>query len=131
MSYEVREPELKAVSALDESARYDYFVNKVADWEEIWSVGDKSGWAMYADDSEKELIPVWPASAYAAKCCTDSWEGHKPKKISLEDWLDKWTPGMAADGRLVVVFPLPNDKGVIVSPERLESDLSNSMSQYE
>lgn len=130
MSYDVSKPEMQSVMSLSGAERYEHLVNKVADWEELWSVGDKDGWALCADDDGKELVPIWPARAYASACCIDTWEDSEPRQITLGDWFDKWTPGMIADGRSVAVFPLPNDKGVVITPEELSSDLADAVEQY-
>lgn len=131
MSYEVGDAELKAVMSLDSPKRYTYFLEKVADWEEIWSLGDDDGWALISDGLGNELIPVWPASAYAFACCTDIWKQYRPQQITLENWLQKWIPGMIADKRSVAVFPLPNDKGIVVAPKHLHDDLKEAIEQYE
>ena len=131
MSYDVNEYEFGSVLKLSGSERYEYFIQKIADWEELWSIRDSEGWGLMRDDSGKELVPIWPAEKYASACCTGVWEGYSPNNIPLDYWLEKWIPGMLKDDRLCAVFPLPTDKGVVVGPERLEKDISEALSQYE
>ena len=130
MSYEVNDRELQSVLALPAQARYRYFLNKITDWEELWSVGDETGWALMSDGAT-ELAPVWPAAAFARESCTGDWQNNKPKPIALGDWIAKWIPGLENDGRKVAVFPLRNDHGIVVSPERLKEDILGALEAYE
>ncbi len=117
MSYRVNPKEFEAVLALPDEARFSYFVGKVTDFGQIWSVWDESGWALLADDSGSEFVPVWPAEAFAAAHCTADWAERRPRKIDLSDWMDKWIPGLRRDGRKIAVFPAPRGKGAVVDPE--------------
>lgn len=130
MSYQVSPQELAAVTALPSAARYQYFLNKVADWEELWSVGDDEGWALMSD-GVTEVVPIWPAAAFAQACCVGGWRKDKPRAIALDSWLEKWTPGLIKDQHSVSVFPLSNGSGPVVTPERLQSDLSDALKAYE
>jgi hypothetical protein len=131
MSYRVHPKELENVSRLPAEDRYGYFLQKVGDCREIWSIGEDNRWALAADDSGREAVPVWPAEAYAAACCEGAWARDKPKVIPLKTWLDKWSPGMIADRRLVAVFPTRTGKGVFVDPQRLFNDLQETLEGYE
>lgn len=131
MSYEANEHEVASVSALAGPERFDYFVRKVADWEEVWSIGDDDGWALSADESGRKLVPVWPASAFAEACCVAEWVGYAPKAIKMHNWIDKWIPGMTTDSRYVAVFPTPADRGVVVTPEELADAINEAMEEYE
>jgi len=53
------------------------------------------------------------------------------RSIPLKDWIEKWIPGIAADGRKVAVFPLPNDKGVVVEHQPMLRDIQAALAEYE
>ena len=131
MSWTPNEREIQTVLALEASKRYEHWVKKVAAWQEVWGLWQEGGWASAGDDTGRELIPVWPHSAYAAVCAEGSWSGYIPKVIPLDDWLNRWIPGMERDKLLVAVFPTPQGKGVPIEPRRLEQDLRNELSNYE
>lgn len=131
MSYSVHQQEYENVITLTAVARYQYFLNKVADWEEVWSVGEGDGWRMMADRSGILCIPVWPARAFAEACCQGSWSQDIPKAISLSDWMTKWLPGIKSDGRQVAVFPLPTDQGILMQSDQLYLDLQEILEQFE
>jgi len=130
-SYEARPEEVDAVSRLQAPDRYRYFLNKVADWEELWGIANDDGWCLYADDSGTELLPVWPARAYAHTFCADDFADHAPKAISMDEWLENWLPGLASEGTQVAVFPLLSGQGIVIDPERLADDLKGALKQYE
>lgn len=123
------EDELKAVQQLDAQGRYEYLLKKVADQEAIWSLWS-NGWALAGDNAGQEAVPVWPHPAYAAACAKDKWQGFEPKQIELDAWMQRWLPGIKRDGRLVAVFPSPDDKGVVVGADFLAQDLNEELEKY-
>jgi hypothetical protein len=124
VSYEVNPKECANVIALSSERRLQYFVSKVSDWEELWSIKDTEGWSLTATDDGTETVPVWPAREYAALMCIGNWAHGEPAVISLDDWLDKWLPGMGTDGRLVAIFPVPDSSCLVVSPQELRDWLT-------
>ena len=110
---------LTGMSALD---RYSVFIDRVADWEEVWSLRSANGWCLMVDDSGVEMIPVWPHERFATAFASNNSQ-EQAASIALDDWLDKWLPRMLKDGRQIAVFPVPSGHGIVVSPERLMADL--------
>ena len=106
-------------------------MKRVADWQEIWSLANVEGWVLYGDKSGQELVPVWPHPRFAEACAQGEWSDCEPRLIELDEWLDQWTPGMIEDKRLVVVFPTPDMRSTVVTPERLEADLRAELSLIE
>ena len=94
-------------------------------------MGDDEGWALTADESGRQLVPVWPAKSFASACCVDEWARHEPKSISVADWIEKWTPGMTTDLRGVAVFPTPGDSGIVMEPHVLANAITEAMEEYE
>lgn len=123
MSYKVHDKELASLLKTSAPARYEYFVNKIADFKEIWSVGDDNGWAMMNDNDKTPLVPVWPAERFAEICCVGEWRGFRPRVISLNIWLSRWIMGMIKDGKKVAAFVVPGDLGIVVTPEKLQTDI--------
>lgn len=131
MTYEPSDEEIASVMRLAGPERYGYFVERVADWQEIWSLKDGGGWVLLWSGDNTVLFPVWPSRNFADACCENDWEQCVPTVISLDEWLDNWTPGLQRDSRLVAVFPLPRGNAVTVSSEQLASDLRGASEQYE
>jgi hypothetical protein len=132
MSYKVRQQELVNVSALTPEKRYGYFINKVADWAEVWGIRDDEGWSSPLDNQNAACMAVWPAEAFAKQCCVGEWESRHPESIALDEWRDHWLPGMSRDGLKIAVFPVPPLTpltAVVVSPQRLADDLKEACVQ--
>jgi hypothetical protein len=124
----VNDKEFAAVVALSGPDRYGYFVRAVADWEEIWTLRTAQGFVLMAAADECELVPVWPHRRFAEACAAS---GAEATAISLDRWLNAWTPAMKKDDRAVAVFPVPSGQGVVVTADRLYDDLSAEQCQYE
>ena len=122
--------EFESVMRLSPRERYEYLIKKVADRKGIWSLW-KDGWVLMGDKDENEAVPIWPNPVFAQASAIGEWLGHSPRRISLDDWLEKWTPGMARDKRNVAVFPTTTSETVTVDPLRLKSDLEAELSKYE
>jgi len=123
--------EISAVLNLDGPKRYSYLIKHVADEEKIWGLFRDGSWALAADESGTQLVPVWPHFKFAEMCSNGVWDGFAPKEIPLKAWLERWIPGMLKDKRMVAIFPTPNDKGVSVEPKRFEADLQEELANYE
>ncbi len=131
MTYKMNQKQFDQVILLSAQKRYDYFIGKVADWEELWTLKSLDGFVMFSDSVGQECIPVWPHPDYAAALAKGSWSDCEPERLDLGNFIDKWIPGMINDNRMVVVFPTPNEKGGVVHPEDLKGDLLKETQQYE
>lgn len=130
MSWKPTDKEVESLIRLPGAKRYEYFVKRVVDMEELWGLWE-DGWCMLGDPQDRQCIPVWPHPRYAQLCATDDWARAEPRSIPLDKWLESWTPGMQGDGIFVAVFPTPTLSAVVVPPERLEADLRRELLKYE
>ena len=130
MSWTVARQEFEAVTSLPGDRRYLYCVKKVADWEELWSLRDEGGWALTGTPEGAEAVPIWPHTQYARACATEQWCGCEPASMPLDAWIEKWTPGMERDARLVAVFPTATNRGVVVDPKRFARDILEERAKY-
>jgi uncharacterized protein DUF2750 len=130
LTWNVNGKEFQNVIQLAPERRYEYFIKKVADWQDVWGLWDE-GWAMMADDQGVQSIPVWPHRVYAEACGHEQWLGYLPKNITLHEWLEKWIPEMISDNQTVEVFPSPSGTAVVVEPKRLRADLEEELKKME
>jgi len=131
MPWILNEQEIQAVLSLRASERYEYFIKKVADEQQLWSLRTLEGWVLAEDSEGRQVVPVWPHKLFAQLCATGMWTDCEAAVIELDVWLQRWIPGMDTDGRSVAVIPTPDDRGVVVDPTRLEAELLEELSQYE
>jgi hypothetical protein len=55
----MNQKEFESVIKQPPNIRYEYFIKKVADYEEVWGLYD-DGWATAQDDDGNILIPFFP-----------------------------------------------------------------------
>lgn len=121
---------IENIVKMTEDERYDYFIRKVADFEQVWGLND-NGWALLGDDDGNQILPLWPEREFAELCVADQWKNYKPASIQLSNFLEKWIPGMINDKTLINIFLTPDAKGSVVSPPTLKSDLQDELEQYQ
>lgn len=122
--------QIEAVLALDGPARYDHFIKRVVDTEEIWGLYKEGDWAITAADDGQQLVPFWPARDYAELCAVADWKGYQSTLIDLAEFLDEWLEALECDGILPGVFYKPSGSGVVPTIDVLKRDLRNEMSRY-
>jgi hypothetical protein len=123
--------EFEALLGADAGTRYEYFVKRCADFQEIWGLAfNDGGWA-FSGGGETLAFPVWPFSEYAEEMACDEWKGCAPKAIPLDAFLERWLPGLERDNRSVLVFPTPRELKPVVPPNVLLDDLRNELTKYE
>ncbi|MBK1891092.1 DUF2750 domain-containing protein [Undibacterium sp. 14-3-2] len=130
-SYRFSEQEHASVTRLEGSERYEHFVKRVADWQNVWGLKNETGWVSAEDDSGNRGIPVWPHPDYAAACAKDEWAGNQPTPIEVQEFVAIWLPNMANDNVHVAVFPTTSMKGVMVPALQLRDDLQEELADYE
>lgn len=77
------------------------------------------------------MLPLWPEKEFAALCAVDEWRDYIPEAIELENFLQKWVPGMTKDKTLISVFPTVKASGQIISPSDINEDLLHESQKYD
>jgi hypothetical protein len=115
---------------MSKNDRLSYFVRKVCDFEEVWGL-NSNGWAMANSSSGEKVIPFWPEADFSKLMTKDVWSDYSAQKISLEDFMNKWLPGMENDNLFIAIFPVPNDEGFIIKPRILLDKIKEELEQYD
>ncbi|MFF2415364.1 DUF2750 domain-containing protein [Bacillus safensis] len=53
---------------------YAYFIKKIVDFEEVWSLRNENGWVMSEDEHGVPQLHFWPTENHAAYSAIDPWE---------------------------------------------------------
>ncbi len=122
MSFELSTTERDNTLTLSNYQRYQYFIDKVTEHGEIWSLANDEGWVTLSAEGDN-CLPIWPHADYAAQWATGDWSDCKPKSIALDLWLKRWTKGLKNDETLLVVFPNLEEESLLVEPDELDDDL--------
>lgn len=126
------EKEIQHVLALASSQKYTYFISKIADWEQVWSVGDGQNLATSWDDEKHLSLPLWAAKAYVELCLTDEWANFTPMQFSLEHLMTEILPDMHEANISVALMMQPDGrKTPVYNAAALLADLKKECQQYE
>ncbi|MEH7013420.1 DUF2750 domain-containing protein [Neobacillus niacini] len=124
----MNQKEFESVIKQPPNIRYEYFIKKVADYEEVWGLYD-DGWATAQDDDGNMLIPFFPKKEFAEYCAVNEWNKFKAEPIDIYEFIDKWLVGMKEDKVKPSIFPI-NEDSVMVEIDVLLRDLNNELENY-
>ena len=131
MPYRMNEAQFKAVLAIDSFSRFDHFISKVADWQQLQGVKNQEGWLVPVAPEGFEYFPLWPHPEYAQKISDNNFPGHQATEISLDDLLNHWIP-LFEEGKVkVAIFPNEEWTFWCIDPHNLKKELQNEMLKYE
>jgi len=113
----------KDASQMTPEARYDYFIEQAKEHKTLWTLQDNDGCVMLTTEDE-DCIPMWPSEETAKLWAVDDWKDCTTLPIPLDEWLERWVPGMQDDDLFVAVFPVQEDLGVVTEPYEIEQRLT-------
>ena len=105
-------------------ARLAMSLEEISKTQHIWILTDADGCVFLTSDDE-DCVPIWPTTELAEYWATGDWENCNPKSISVDDWFQKWTPGLTIDDVSIAVCPNPDEAGVVMFPDVVEQELLN------
>ncbi len=87
----------------DLKTNYTLFIDQVLENETVWGLRSEEGWAHCESENYEDsgVIPFWSDPSYLKDFMDSEWVDYKMTKISLEQFLNHWLPGMDEDGILV------------------------------
>lgn len=120
--------ELEMTLKLDPDKRYRYFIKKVVDYEEVWSLSNDDGWVISEGENGILHLHFWATKEHANHCAIKQWKDTSPESISLDDFVENWLPGMLEDGVGLSIFF--NNRNSVSKPislvlEDIEEELQN------
>ncbi|PYF07879.1 DUF2750 domain-containing protein [Ureibacillus chungkukjangi] len=120
--------EFESVIKQSPKIRYEYFIKKVVDFEEVWGLYNE-GWATSKDDDGNMLIPFFPKKEFADYCAINEWDVYKATSIDLDEFIEEWLEDMNNDGIKPSIFPTHQDSA-LVEISILSKDLKNELENY-
>ena len=124
----MNQKELDSIIKQPPNIRYEYFIKKVADYEEVWGLYD-DGWATAQDDDRNMLIPFFPRKEFAEYCAINEWNNFKAEPIDLNEFIENWLVGMRKDRVKPSIFPI-NEDSVMVEIDVILRDLNSELENY-
>jgi len=129
MTWSPSPQEVDAVLRQLPKTRYSYFIKRAADREVLAGAESATDWLLLGDESS-EMVPVWPHVDFANVVLDRLSPAHRGSVISLDEFLNDWLPSIAADNRLLLVFPDGDGNGVTRQPSELTRDLLAERAQF-
>ncbi|PKD18751.1 hypothetical protein APR41_17740 [Salegentibacter salinarum] len=123
--------EVENVSKLKPFKRYKYFIKKIADFEEFWTIVDEKGDLALSEIDENTLVSFWTAEDFIKSNLDSGWGNCVPFKITLDDFEDTIAPLIADNSYLINVFPVNGKSGFVVDLNEFIRDLNEELEQYE
>ena len=79
------------------------FLDNVRATGEVWGLKSSTGWAVCESGEFEDTVvyPFWADAAAAAAHCTGDWAGFTPAAVGLDEFIERWLPGMSEDDVLV------------------------------
>jgi hypothetical protein len=122
--------EIENVSRLKPIERYKYFIKKIADSEELWTIVDINGDYALSDIDDKTFISFWSAKEFIYTNLEEGWKECTPKKLTFDDLEDEIFDTIANKNYLINVFPVNGKSGFIVDLDEFARELSDELKKY-
>lgn len=110
--------EFESLATMPEAGRLEYFLTRTAEVEEVWGLGDDSGWIM-RESGETTSLPVWPYRQLAVNSAEDEWQNQVANAVSLEHFIFKVLTMLVDANIMVEIMPGPNSQGQLMDPREL------------
>jgi hypothetical protein len=110
--------EYKAIESMSEFTLLEYFITRVAEVEEVWGLGDASGWVM-REAGDVISLPVWPYRQLAIESAIDEWETQVSNAVSMEHFISKVLKMLIDANIKVEIMPRSSRHGQLIDPQEL------------
>ncbi len=127
----VTNKEIDSVSSLDAFSRYRYFIKKIADFEEVWTIQDENQEYALSDVDDNTFVSLWSAEEFIKTNLSEGWENCEPIKLDLEKLGEELIPYASDNCYLINIFPVNGKSGFIVSVDEFVRDLNEELEQYD
>ncbi|MCW8886181.1 MAG: DUF2750 domain-containing protein [Motiliproteus sp.] len=131
MPYRLEEGDIDRLLNLPSIERYSHFLEKVADWEELWGARDDEGWLVQATSDGQTYISLWPHPDFCQDAVRRFFPGNVAEEIDFEFLLEQWLPLLKQEGIKISVFPNRQWHSVLIDADKFEADLRNEIKKYQ
>jgi len=124
MRFSPSSEEQTALQTLSLEVRFHYAISRFCECEEVWGLGDDSGW-LIRDVDDKAVITIWPYRQMAEECVQGEWSDSEPVSVSLEHFLYQLLKQCQENEITMEVCPVPGKTGFMLSAAQLHEVLDN------
>ncbi|PLS18236.1 DUF2750 domain-containing protein [Bacillus sp. M6-12] len=121
--------EFEAVFHSPVQVRYEYFIKRAADFEEVWVLTNEGEVALSGNENDELLLPLWPFKEYAEACKNGEWKTYIAENINIYEFIDEYIISLKEDKIRLSIF-FNNKDSAVVETDILVSDLNKELEQY-
>ena len=129
----VSKQELEAVTALSLEKRYNYFVKRICDWEQVWTLYEDDYIVLNEAKNGKLYILLFPFKDFAEHYATNTrgMKGVSYKSFEINEFLETIIKKLQANNvSNALVFPVANGYGLNVSMTDMVKDIQSELENY-
>lgn len=120
--------EVEEIFCLTPDRKYNYFLNKAAETEQVFGLKKNKGWVTIKDEKGNAAMPIWPAYEFSKYCQENQWKETQIESIDLYEFLEYWLQGMKRDNCRVLIFGDTGGGGISVDAVELKYKLEEYLS---
>jgi len=112
------------ISKLSPKDRYDYFINKIADNQELWTLIDPDGVFALFEVNNTTVISLWCDEAHIESNLTPDWADCIPFKLDIDALQDILIPIVRQNNYGINVFPVDSRIGYVITLSEFVIDIN-------
>lgn len=118
MLYRAPSSELKSIATMSREQKLHYAAARMLECEEVWSIGDESGWEIHGHD-EQPYIMIWPYKQFAEHYCEEVKTESCPLATSIDQLVYSVLQNCLAQKIEINVMPQADSPGCRISASDL------------
>lgn len=126
MRYKPSETEISSLPHMAPVERLSYFLSRALEAEEIWSLGNSSGWELQERDG-RTLVPIWPYLEMARMNIPADPTSVSPQATSLDHFYQNILPLMIEQQIDIEVLGMPGSAGRLIAASDLYAMLESML----
>ncbi|MFC4995524.1 DUF2750 domain-containing protein [Rubritalea tangerina] len=127
MAFPISKAQREHVSKLTAPERHFYFIDKVTDRKELWTLKSSNELLLFKDAEGKLCIPVWPHPDFTQALAKGDFRKAVATRIDLGTFLSNTLTSCAQQDLNILVFPVSSKLGAPVSAEALRSEINDAL----
>lgn len=130
---DITKQEFDAIIKLSPEERYAYFIKRICDWEQIWTLYSDDNLVLNEDKKGKLEVFLFPYETFVSYYAhgTKSMEEAVGKCFHLDEFMGKVMEKLLShDVNMALVFPVANAYGLKVTMKKLINDINEELENY-
>ncbi len=130
---DITKQEFDAIIKLSPEERYAYFIKRICDWEQIWTLYSDDNLVLNEDKKGKLEVFLFPYETFASYYAhgVKSMEEAVGKCFHLDEFMGEVMKKLLShDVNMALVFPVTNGYGLKVTMKKLINDINEELENY-